>query len=77
MRLIKDDPNGVDDRDSARYVAHIGVDARNPDGSLAGDIGISRWRMITKDWQPINFLTGGITKAELEANPPPLSLPPG
>jgi len=72
VRLIKDDPNGSDDRHLANFVTHISSDQRL-DGVYRGDMGISRYKKVTNEWQPINFLSGGITKAELEANPPPFS----
>jgi len=70
VRLIKDDPNGSDDRHLANFVTHISSD-RRLDGVYKGDMGISRYKKVTNEWQPINFLSGGITRAELETNPPP------
>jgi hypothetical protein len=74
VRLIKDDPNGPDDRDLANFVAHLSSDFRTAT-TYAGDAGLSRYKKVTKDWVAINFLTK-MTKAELEANPPPFSLKP-
>ncbi len=72
MRLVVDDPSKKKDIDLARYVVHVGSDIKEPDGKTKqGDIGISKHKRVTKDWQPFNFITGGITKAELLANPPP------
>jgi len=76
MRLVVENPALPDDRDVAHYVAHISSDTKNEVGYTLGDIGISRYKKITNDWQPFNFLTGGITKEELQANPPPFSTVP-
>ncbi len=76
VRLIKGDPAGEDDRHLANFVVHASSDIRL-DGKYVGDIGISRYRQILAngDWMPINFMTG-MTKAELEANPPPIKTIP-
>lgn len=71
LRLAVQNPNLPDDRHLANYVAHIGSDYKNSSYITLGDVGISRFKKITNDWQPFNLITGGITKAELEANPPP------
>lgn len=82
MRLIVDDPTKPDDRHLAKYVAHLSSDRRldNPPPGVPppGDIGMSRYKLITNDWQPINFYSfqSEPTKAELEANPPPIILEP-
>ena len=78
MRLIvdtKNNPNGIDDRHLAKFVNHISGDYKNSSGITLGDYGMSRWKKITNNWESQNFLTG-MTKAELEANPPPFSLVP-
>jgi len=78
MRLVKDDPNGIDDRKQANYVAHIASDARYDGGTkYRGDVGISRYKKITNDWVAVNFYSYQSerpTKAEIEANPPPIVL---
>jgi hypothetical protein len=76
-RLVKLDKNGVDDRHLAKYVIHVGSDnKRSSDWYTLGDIGISRTKRITNDWQPINFLSGGISKEELIASNPPVQMTP-
>ncbi len=77
MRLSMIDPNGIDDRQSARYVAHSGVDWWDlDDEGLMYDAGISRYRSITSDWAPVNYISGDMTEAELHANPPPFPTTP-
>lgn len=71
MRLVVDDPNKPDDRHLARYVAHTGTDRKDYDGTQMWNIEISRFKRITNDWQPFNLCNGIMSKAELEANPPP------
>ncbi len=71
MRLTMIDPNGVDDRHLARFVAHSGVDFWELEGEgNMYDCGISRYRSITNDWAPVNWISEDLTKAELDANPP-------
>ncbi len=76
MRLVVENPDLPDDRHLANYVAHIASDTKNAEGVTLGDIGISRYKRITNEWQSFNFLTGGITREELESNPPPFSTVP-
>ena len=78
MRLIVKNPNLPDDRHLADYVAHIGSDSSNTNDSYQykGGNGISRYKKITNNWQPINFLSGAFTKAKLETNPPPFTSTP-
>ncbi len=74
MRLVKKDPNGVDDRDIANYVAHLSSDKRVAQGGshgYIGDVGMSRYKKITKDWQPINYFSY-LTEAQIRNNPPPI-----
>ncbi|MGE0799931.1 MAG: hypothetical protein AB7G13_23200 [Lautropia sp.] len=82
-RLITNGAN--DDRAQARYMAQVGADyypaARSADTVLPA-VGMSRAKMLTSEWQSITMTTlsdvgsqepgGGITTAELRANPPPL-----
>ena len=78
-RLVKIDPDGADDFQDAEFVLHVSSDRRQADGSQIpgkegwGIGGISRFKTVPKngDWMPCNFLEGKITKAELDANPPP------
>ncbi len=76
MRLIVEDTNEVDDRHLANYVAHVSSDKSvwSP-YAYVGDLGMSRYKKITNDWQPFNFMTE-TTKEELEANPPPFPTTP-
>lgn len=60
MRLIKDDPDGVDDRHLARFVGHVASDYKDVNGQTPGDKGdnmIGRYKRITNDWQPFNALS--------------------
>jgi hypothetical protein len=78
MRLIVEDSNLPDDRHLAKYVAHIASDGSNTKNTpqYTGDFGISRYKIITNDWQPFNFYSGTFTKLQLEANPPPFTSKP-
>ncbi len=80
VRLIKDDPNGIDDRHLANFVVHISSDIydMNRDPTYIGDIGLSRYKTITNDWEAINFLSlpSSMTEAQFLANPPPVSTTP-
>ena len=71
-RLIVDDPSKPDDRHLARYLLHVASDHKTIDGltTLTGDLGISRYKRVTNDWQPYNMMTY-ITREELDKNPPP------
>ncbi len=82
MRLVVEDENLPDDRHLARYVAHTGTDrkiwAQDPKDGVwkwmqLWNIEISRFKRITSDWQPFNLCNGIMSKAELEANPPPFT----
>ncbi len=79
-RLILHDPNGVDDRHLSKFVVHISADIRNKtpgqDDVYIGDIGMTRYKTITNDWQHFGFLTSDLTQAEFEANPPPFATVP-
>jgi hypothetical protein len=76
MRVVKIDPNGPDDRDLSRFVAHLGTDWWISNTTLLYDVGISGYKRITKDWVAFNFISEDLTQAQLEANPPPISLEP-
>jgi len=73
-RLVVENPSLPDDRANAHYVIHSGSDRKNMDGSTTsgGDIGISRWKRVTNEWQPFNFITGGWTKDQFIATSPPV-----
>ncbi len=77
LRLKVKDPSKTDDRHLAKYVAHVGSDLKNATGqTVGGAVGISRFKVITNEWQPFNFLSGGITKEEfIASNPPVISEP--
>lgn len=76
LRLVVDDDQLPDDRHLARYVAHTGSDRKEYNGDQLWDMGISRFKRVTNEWQPFNFCTGIMTFAELEANPPPFTSVP-
>ena len=65
--------------DKTKFIIHVASDMKNmnntyPVGHVGSGIGgVSRYKMIptSGDWMPVNFLEGWITKAELDANPPP------
>jgi hypothetical protein len=88
IRLAVDNPAQGDDRQQARYLAHIGADyypsvnggsfgaAANP------GVGVSRSKYLTNQWRAVSMTTfsdvgqqepgGGITRSNFVANPPPL-----
>jgi len=79
LRLVVDDPNKPDDRNLANYVGHVSSDARSNNGTTyIGDLGISRYKKITNDWQPFNFYVykNKPSKTEIAQNPPPMVLQP-
>ncbi len=76
MRLAVDDESLPDDRHLARYVAHTGSDRKEYDGKQLWNMGISRFKRVTNDWQPFNLTQGILTFEELEANPPPFTSVP-
>ncbi len=75
-RLILDDPNGVDDRDSARYLMGVGGDwweslsAQWDNWTTNWDMGIGRFRFVTKEWQGFNLIT--LSPEQTRQFPPPL-----
>ncbi len=76
-RLAVQNTGLPDDRANANYTIHIGSDQKELNGAtLVGDIGMSKWKRVTSEWQPINFVTGGWTKAQFEATNPPISSTP-
>jgi hypothetical protein len=84
-RLVLDDPQGPDDRASAKYLFHVGADYYPGDTQtvLMPSVAISRSKLISSDWKAFNMTTfsdvgsqepgGGITQAQLRANPPPIN----
>jgi hypothetical protein len=90
-RLVVNDSNGTDDRARAKYLVHVGGDyypetstrvTEMGPGYFFPGIGVSRAKLVTKEWQALNFATidvgvedpggGTITEAQLRAAPPPL-----
>jgi hypothetical protein len=76
-RLVVDDATKPDDRDQARLVGSCGGDywrstdaAWKSDYSNNGDWAIGRFKVLTKDWQPITCCTVG--GDVLRTNPPPI-----
>jgi len=84
-RLVLDSSANGDDRDSARYLFDVGADyypEMGPSKIYLPGVGVSRAKLITKDWRSFSFMTfsdvgnqdpgGGISEAEFRDNPPPL-----
>jgi hypothetical protein len=76
-RLTLDNPNGVDDRDSSRYIANAGADywrsktaAWASDWSNNGGVAGGRFKYVKNDWQ--NFSMTTIKTEDIVKNPPPL-----
>ena len=75
-RLIVDNPNKPDDRDSARYLLSVGGDYwYNTSIGWAefktnGDWAIGRFKYVTKEWQAFNGWAGD--ENILRNNPPPM-----
>lgn len=81
-RLILDDPNGTDDRASARVLAagagDFYIDQATADGGIkivggtVSPMGYARFKYVTPQWQMFSFYsTGTLSQAALRANPPP------
>ena len=76
-RLVVEDDQLPDDRHLSNYVIHVGADKKELNGRTEqGGVGPSRWKRVTSEWQPFNFLTGGWTKAQFEATNPPIAQAP-
>ncbi len=79
-RLILHDPNGVDDRHLAKFVCHVSCDIRlkitGQDTEYIGDLGMTRYKMLTNDWQHFGFMSSDLSQSEFEANPPPFATTP-
>lgn len=75
-RLVVDDRFAADDRAQARYLLGVGADywlnetATWDQWRTNGDVGIGRFRWVTRDWQWFNMTTADA--ATLERYPPPL-----
>lgn len=82
-RLIVNDESRGDDRGKAKYLVHVGADYYPSDAPPSGrliPVGVSRAKMVTNEWQTFALTTlkdvgrqepgGGISEAELRANPP-------
>ena len=79
-RLVKLDPNGVDDRHLARFVINVGADKRTgpPEYGVYGDVGYSVTKRITTKWTATHMLTGGYFTSyeDFVASNPPLNTVP-
>jgi len=76
-RVIMDDPNGVDERHLARYLASAGADYWLDQyvGAAPGtvsDVGIGKARYLGTDWQTLTMSTLSLRK--LEKHPPPICI---
>lgn len=75
-RVIKDDPNGPDQRGAARYLASAGADywldsrVGAETGVTNDDVGIGKARFLTPRWQTLTMST--LSFRRLQANPPPI-----
>ena len=62
-RLILDDPEGVDDRSSAKYLMSVGGDwweslnAVWDNWTTNADMGIGRFRFVTPEWKSFNMIS--------------------
>jgi hypothetical protein len=76
-RLILDDPEGVDDRDEARYLMSVGgdwwesLDAVWDNWTTNADMGIGRFRFVTSAWKGYNMIS--LPAEEVTENPPPFA----
>lgn len=76
-KVVMDDPNGVDERHLARYLASAGADywldrwVGAAPGTVA-DVGIGKARYLTSDWLTLSMST--LSARRLERNPPQLCL---
>lgn len=84
-RLAVNSASAVDDRSKAKYLIQVGADYYPTDGSaetVLPSVGVSRAKLLSSDWQAFTMATmsdvglqepgGGISSAEMRANPPPL-----
>jgi beta-glucosidase len=74
-RLVLDDPEGPDDRDSAGYVMSVGGDwwesltAVWDNWTTNADMGIGRFRFVTRNWKSFNMIT--LPEDTVRKYPPP------
>jgi hypothetical protein len=75
-RLIKDDPAGIDDRNTAKFLINMGADYYQ---SVTGSgiennpsIGGSRFQFVTTAWRSFAFTT--LSYAQLVSDPPPVDM---
>jgi hypothetical protein len=90
-RLVQDDPARGDDRAQSEYLLHVGGDYYPDRSTRVTDlapayyfpgIGVSRAKLVTKDWQAFSFTTldvaarnpggGAISEDSFRQAPPPL-----
>jgi len=75
-RLIVDNPKLPDDRDQARILLNMGCDLwKNlsnelPAGQAAPEVGMGRFKYVTKNWKPFNMIT--LTEAQTRKYAPPV-----
>ncbi|RUT00376.1 hypothetical protein DSM106972_075040 [Dulcicalothrix desertica PCC 7102] len=75
-RLILDDPNKLDDRETARYLLNVGGDywldlsAGWDNFKTNGGIATGRFKYVTTDWQAFNMTT--LPAAQIRTNEPPI-----
>ncbi|MDX2024076.1 MAG: hypothetical protein SF187_27800 [Deltaproteobacteria bacterium] len=77
-RLALRDPKGTDDRDTADYINHVGIDWRDPadpacvnSNRVCPSFGVSMFFKVGKEWRNNTFHS--VTKADIDAGVP---LPP-
>ncbi len=70
-KLIVENPQLPDDRDSARFVASGGIDVYTSTGYIH-DIGIGKFKWVTKEWRTFTTSTD-LSLEQLQNNPPPLN----
>ncbi len=75
-RLILDNPSGIDDREYSKYILSAGADYWknlsafwSPDLSNNGDVGIGRFKKVTKYWR--TFYVHSIKSEDFEKFPIP------
>ncbi len=83
-RLVQIDPNQPNDFHLAKFITHVGGDAKTSSGGWCENCtgcnlgGISNFKLVpvNGDWMPTNYLVGVYDRAALEANPPPFPTSP-
>ena len=84
-RLVRDSNSGPNDLSAAKFLLHVGADYYReaaPASTVGPGVGNSRAKYLKENWQAFNMLTfsdvgiqepgGGISEAQLRANPPPM-----